>query len=101
MDISKDYLKIILLLILLIIVIWVIQLLTTPPFIDGRDATFYPCQQAAATCKTALAQVPDDKCTVCDTYCVYSNGTEIFNSAITCCKLGNVDMVYRGSPGCH
>jgi hypothetical protein len=58
------------------------------------------CRQAASSCKTILGASPDDSCSFCNTACNYSNGTEIFPKATSCCLLGESGEIYDSSPGC-
>lgn len=58
------------------------------------------CREAASTCKLSLSANPSDQCVTCNNACNYSNGTELFSGAVNCCKVGNPESIYGGSPGC-
>jgi len=79
----------------------IVTLIAVNSFGSQQNRYFYTsCANAAAVCKTSLSANPSAQCSACDTSCVFSNGTEIFPRAITCCKQGKSDMIYDGSPGC-
>lgn len=58
------------------------------------------CREAASVCKINLGLNPIDPCMSCETSCVFPNGTEIFQNATNCCKVGKSDSIYIGSNEC-
>ncbi|MEM0372416.1 MAG: PKD domain-containing protein [archaeon] len=68
----------------------------------GKSSALYSsCQEAATKCRAKHLVNPDDPCNFCDTSCVdMTSGEEIFEGAITCCKLGNSSGIFEGSLGC-
>jgi hypothetical protein len=78
----------------------VVTLLVINYFSTNTEQYFYAsCRQVASTCKTTLFANPNDPCNACDTACKYANGSEIFPSAIECCKFGEPSEIYAGSLG--
>ena len=64
------------------------------------DYVMASCASAASTCRSTLIADPTASCDFCDTSCKYSNGTEVFPTAATCCKSGQNSLIYGGSLGC-
>ena len=78
----------------------VVTLLVINYFSTTTEQYFYAtCREAASTCRTTLFANPNDPCNACDTACKYTNGSEIFPSAVECCKFGEASEIYSGSLG--
>ena len=69
-------------------------------FSTQSDQFYYSsCSNAAALCRDTLLIDSDNGCPACNNACNFSDGTEIFDKAITCCQLGKPSEIYGGSTG--
>jgi hypothetical protein len=90
-----------LIIIAVVISITAVITLISVNYFGGQQQEYHyaSCQQAASTCKISKSINQNNPCTVCDNACNYTNGTEIFPDAITCCKLGMPQEIYPSSTG--
>ena len=69
-------------------------------YAQSSDYAFNTCREAASRCKMAISGNPSEPCLFCNNACNYSNGTEIFTNATTCCAKGKTSEIYSNSLGC-
>ncbi len=70
-------------------------------YFSTQSGQFYyaSCSNAAALCRDTLLINSDSECAMCNNACNLSDGTEIFASASSCCRLGLPSEIYSGSDG--